>query len=195
MEILFVCHIKLHVLLYVMFVILQFMEIEEESIARSKNNQSQLLSVLQEKLRDFSLTKNESKIYIFLSRKGAQKAIEISRSEKIPRTEVYHLLSNLEAKGIVLPSIQKPTRFSAVDIEDAIDSIIENQEKKIEELKILKNDMIDLWRAFQSLSGYTKSEISRFELAMKKYAKSEQLRKDFQNNIKKLKQSSDFLDN
>lgn len=189
------CHIKLHVLLYVIFVILQFMEIEEESLARSKNNQSQLLSVLQEKLRDFSLTKNESKIYIFLSRKGAQKAIEISRSEKIPRTEVYHLLSNLEAKGIVLPSIQKPTRFSAVDIEDAIDSIIENQEKKIEELKILKNDMIDLWRAFQSLSGYTKSEISRFELAMKKYAKSEQLRKDFQNNIKKLKHSSDFLDN
>ena len=55
--------------------------------------------------------------------------------------------------------------------------------------------MIDLWRAFQSLSGYTKSEISRFELAMKKYAKSEQLRKDFQNNIKKLKHSSDFLDN
>jgi len=191
----FVCHITLHVLPYVTFEILQFMEIEEGSIARSKSNQDHLILALQEKLRDFGLTKNESKIYVYLSKNGAQKAIEISKNEKIPRTETYHLLSNLESKGIVTPSIQKPTRFSAVEIEDAIESIIENQQKRIEELKILKNDMIDLWRSFQNISKYTKSEVSKFESAMKKYARSEQIRKDFQNNIKKIKHKSDMLDN
>ena len=189
------CHIKLHVLPYVTFEILQSMEIEEESIARSKSNQDHLILALQEKLRDFGLTKNESKIYVYLSKNGAQKAIEISKNEKIPRTETYHLLSNLESKGIVTPSVQKPTKFSAVEIEDAIESIIENQQKRIEELKILKNDMIDLWRSFQNISNYTKSEVSRFESAMKKYARSEQIRKDFQNNIKKIKHKSDMLDN
>jgi len=171
------------------------MEIEEESIARSKSNQEHLILALQEKLRDFGLTKNESKIYVYLTKNGPQKAIEISKNEKIPRTETYHLLSNLELKGIVIPSIQKPTKFSAVEIEEAIESIIENQLKRIEELKILKNDMVDLWRSFQNISKYSKSEISKFESAMRKYAKSEQIRKDFQNNIKKMKHKSEMLDN
>jgi len=178
-----VCHIKLHVLPYVTFKILQFMEIEE-AIARSDSNQEQLVLVLQEKLRDFGLTKNESKIYVFLSKSGPKKAIEISSEERIPRTETYHLLSNLEIKGIVEPSVEKPTRFSAVGIEKAIESIIHNQEKKIGELKILKNDMVELWNSFQKIRKSTKSDISKFESAMKKYAKSDRLRKSFQRSLK-----------
>ena len=188
------CYFKLHVPPYVTFVILQIME-TEEAIAKSSSNQKELALALQEKLRDFGLTKNESKIYVYLSKAGPQKAIEISRNEKIPRTETYHLLSNLELKGIVIPSIQKPTRFSAVAIEEAIESIIQNQLKKIEELKILKNDMIDLWNSYQSIRTYTKADISKFETAMRKYAKADQMRRDFHNNLKRLKQKSDMLDN
>ena len=190
----FVCYFKLHVLAYVTFVILQIME-TEEAIAKSSSNQKELALALQEKLRDFGLTKIEAKIYVYLSKAGPQKAIEISRNEKIPRTETYHLLSNLELKGIVVPSIQKPTRFSAVEIKEAIESIIENQLKKIEELKILKNDMIDLWNSYQSIRSYSKADISKFENAMRKYAKADQLRKDFHSNLKRLKQKSDMLDN
>lgn len=170
------------------------MEIEE-TIANSEGNQQQLVLALQEKLRDFGLTKNESKIYVYLSKAGPQKAIEISRNEKIPRTETYHLLSNLELKGIVVPSVQKPTRFSAVTIEKAIESIIINQEKRIEELKILKDDMVALWNSFQSISKYTKNDMSKFESAMKKYAKSDQLRREFRNKIKKMKNKSNMLEN
>lgn len=189
-----VCHIKLHVSPYVTFEILQFM-VTEEAIANSISNQKELVLALREKLRDFGLTKNECKIYIYLSRAGPQKAIEISRNEGIPRTETYHLLSNLELKGIVVPSIQKPTRFSAVSIEEAIESIIKNQEKRIQELKILKNDMVSLWQSFQSIRKYTKSDISKFENAMKKYAKADEMRKSFRNNITKMKPKSDMLDN
>jgi len=178
-----VCHIKLHVLPYVTFEILQFMEIEE-AIARSGSNQEQLVLALQEKLRDFGLTKNESKIYVFLSKSGPKKAIEIATEERIPRTETYHLLSNLETKGIVEPSVEKPTRFSAVAIEKAIESIIRNQENKIGELKILKNDMVELWNSFQKIRKHTKSDISKFESAMRKYAKSERSRKNFQRSLK-----------
>jgi len=178
-----VCHIKLHVLPYVTFEILQFMEIEE-AIARSDSNQEQLVLVLQEKLRDFGLTKNESKIYVFLSKSGPKKAIEISTEERIPRTETYHLLSNLETKGIVEPSVEKPTRFSSVAIEKAIESIIHNQEKKIGELKILKNDMVELWNSFQKIRKNTKSDMSKFESAIRKYAKSERSRKNFRRSLK-----------
>lgn len=188
------CHIKLHVLPYVTFEILQFMEIEE-AIASSADNQEQLVLALREKLRDFGLTKNESKIYVYLSKSGPQKAIEISRNENIPRTETYHLLSNLELKGIVVPSVQKPTRFSAVEIDKAIEAIITNQQKRIEELKNLKNDMVELWRSFENIRKYSKTEISKFETAMRKYSKSEKIRKNFKASIKKMKQKSDMLDN
>jgi len=173
-----VCHVKLHVSPYVTFKMLQYVKVEEP-IARSIRNQEELVLALQEKLRDFGLTKNESKIYVFLSKSGPKKAIEISTEEKIPRTETYHLLSNLEAKGIITPSIQKPTIFSAVTIEKAIESILHNQQKKIEDLKILKNNMVELWNSFQNIRKSTKTEISKFESAMRKYAKSERLRKNF----------------
>jgi sugar-specific transcriptional regulator TrmB len=169
------------------------MEIEE-TIANSSGNQDQLILALQEKLRDFGLTKNESKIYVFLSKKGPKKAIEISREEKIPRTETYHLLSTLETKGIITASIQRPTRFFAVTIEKAIESIIHNQQKKIEELKILKHDMVELWNLSQTMKYKTKSDISKFETAMKKYAKSSRLR-SIKRNERELRRKSDMLDN
>jgi len=185
---------KLHVSPYVPFKILQFMVVEDP-IANSRDNQDHLVLALQERLQDFGLTKNESKIYIFLSKHGPKKSIEISREEKIPRTETYHLLSNLEAKGIITQSIQRPTIFSALTIEKAIESILDNQQKKIEELKILKHDMIVFWNSFQNMRNLTKPEISKFESAMKKYAKSRQFRLDFKRNLKKMRQKSDMLDN
>ncbi len=120
----------------------------------------ELVLALQEKLQDFGVTKNESKIYVFLSKHGTKKAIEISREEKIPRTEIYHLLTNLEAKGIITPTFDRPKRFSAVTIEKAIGSILHDRQKKIEELKILEHDMIELWNSFQNMRNHTKPEIS-----------------------------------
>ena len=188
------CHIKLHVPPYVTFKILQFVEIEE-AIASSSSNQDQLILALQEKLRDFGLTKNESKIYVFLSKKGPKKAIDICIEEGIPRTETYHLLSTLETKGIVIASIQRPTKFSAVKIEKAIEAIIQNQQEKIEELKLLKYDMIELWNSFQNIRENNKSDISKLESKMKKYSKSTRLNSDFKRKLKEMRQKSDMLDN
>ncbi|MFB5615443.1 MAG: helix-turn-helix domain-containing protein, partial [Candidatus Nitrosomaritimum yanchengensis] len=85
-----------------------------------------------------------------LSKNGPKKAIEISRALNIPRTEIYHLLLILKNKGIIIPSRQiRPKRFSAVTIDKAMESLIENQKKKIEELKLLKDDMEFIWRFFQ----------------------------------------------
>jgi sugar-specific transcriptional regulator TrmB len=185
--------VKLHIPPYVTFKILQFV-VAEEPIANSRSNQDQLILALQERLRDFGLTKNESKIYIFLSKNGPKKALEISREEKIPRTETYHLLSNLHIKGIVVPSIQRPTRFLPVTIEKAIESMLDNQQKKIEDLKILKHDMIELWHSFLNIRDRSNSEFLKYESATKKYASSQKFRKDFKRNLKNLRQKSQILD-
>ena len=118
---------------------------------------------LQKKLQAFGLTTNESKTYMFLSQNGPKKAIEISRAINIPRTEIYHLLLVLKNKGVVTLSSQiKPKRFYAVTIDKAMESIIENQKKKIDELKLLKDDMEFIWRVFQN----------NLHLTEKKYAQT-----------------------
>jgi len=155
----------------------------------------ELVLALQKKLQDFGMTKRESKIYIFLSIHGPKKARDISRDEKIHRTQTYHLLLNLKAKGIITPSIQKPTMFSAVPIEKVIESILYNRQKKIEDLKILKQDMIVLWNSLQNMRTLTKPEISKYESSFKKYAESTKFRADFKQNLKKMRQKSDMLDN
>lgn len=173
---------------------LQFVE-KEEVIAKSIANQEQIKIVLQEKLRDFGLTKNESKIYIGLNKTGHQRALAISREEEIPRTETYHLLSSLKSKGIIEPSIQRPTKFSAVPIEEALESIILYQEKQIRELDKSKQDLIDLWNVVQGDRKPTKKEFLKFESSMEKYAQSFRMREDLKKNLKKIRenQSDDLL--
>ncbi len=65
------------------------MEIEE-AIANSKSNQDHLVLALQEKLRDFGLTKNESRIYIFLSKNGPKKQSRFA--EKKEFQELKHII-------------------------------------------------------------------------------------------------------
>ena len=167
----------------------------EQPISHSKSNQDELLQVLQERLRDFGLTNNESRIYLYLSKNGPSKAIKISKEEGIPRTETYHLLSTLESKGIVISSIQRPTRFSAVVIEQAIDAIIDNQLKKIEELKLLKYDMTDLWNSFQKIRGLKKSDLLKFKSQMKKYNGSTKMKSSFKRNLEELREKSEKFEN
>ncbi|MFQ5440131.1 MAG: TrmB family transcriptional regulator [Nitrosopumilaceae archaeon] len=167
----------------------------EEPISSSKSNQDQLLLILQEKLHDFGLTKNESKIYLFLSENGPSKAIKITEAEKIPRTETYHLLSTLEKKGIVKPSIQRPTRFSAVVIEQAIEAIIENQQKKIEDLKLLKHDMVKLWNSYQKIRTNKTSDMLKFKSKMKEYTDSSKYSSSFKKSLEELREKSETFDN
>ncbi len=89
------------------------------------------------------------------------------------------MLTTLEAKGIITPILDRPKRFSAVTIEKAIESILHNKQKKIEGLKILEQDMIELWNLFQNMMNHTKPEISKFESPFEKYSKSERLKKFF----------------
>lgn len=54
--------------------------------------------------------------------------------------------------------------------------------------------MVELWNSFQNMRHHTKSEVSKFESAVKKYARSRKLRTDFKRSMKKMRRKSDVLD-
>ena len=130
----------------------------------NNNLQSVLNFEMQKKFQDFGLTKQESKIYMFLSKNGPKIAREISSEENIPRTETYHIISNLKNKGVIASSHQiKPQQFSALPIDKVLELLIEKQKMKIEELKFLKDDMVYMWNSFQGIMHIRKFGFKSFK--------------------------------
>ena len=168
-------------------------DLPEDNPLQNNVSLDQIRSLVQRKLQDFGFTKNESKIYDYLSKKGPKKALEISKQTKIPRTEIYHLLKNLQEKGAVEQSISRPIKVSSLPIKHTLESIINLNQKKIEQLKEKKNEIIELWNLIQTNGKYTKSDYSKIEFATKKYLDSHQFRQDFKKKLKELKEKSTNL--
>lgn len=132
----------------------------------SENNMQDALKFeMQKRLRDLGLTKNESKIYMFLSKKGPKKGKEISKEQNIPRTEIYYLISNLKNKGFITPSIDRPQKFLAITIDKAIESVIETEQKRIENLKLSTKEMEEIWNSFQGIMPRREFSFNNFKLS------------------------------
>jgi len=102
---------------------------------------------IQEILKKLGLTKNESKVYAYLSKNGPTKAKIIAQNQEIPRTQTYHLLNELQNKGIVTMTSGTPTKFEGIEFEKALDVLINNKIKRIEELQLMRDELHELWKA------------------------------------------------
>ena len=100
----------------------------------------------QEILKKLGLTKNESKVYLYLNKNGSAKAKIIAQNQKIPRTQTYHLLNELQNKGIVIMISDTPTKFEGVEFEKALDLFINNEIKRVEELQLMREELSEMWK-------------------------------------------------
>ncbi len=101
-------------------------------------------SVLKELLL-FGLTPNEGKIFIHLSRSGPSRAGQISKNLGIHRTEIYHLLTSLQNKGLVRSIFDHPFRFAAIEFEKGLDTLIEYQRQTLTSIEAKRGELISLW--------------------------------------------------
>jgi sugar-specific transcriptional regulator TrmB len=113
-------------------------------IKRDKGFNKQL-SMVEETLSRFGLLKNEIKVYLYLARAGEKKAGEIAEAISLHRTETYRILRDLEKKGIVFSIFAKPLKFTAVQLDKAIDLLVDAQKMKIKLLEKEKASLVELW--------------------------------------------------
>jgi sugar-specific transcriptional regulator TrmB len=108
-----------------------------------------LVSELHEKLMAFGFDKEEAEIFIFLTALGPTPARVIARRFDINRVKAYRILNELEQKGLIQKSMERPVRFIAQPIEEILRKRIQitretlhnlekNQTKIIEEIEQLK---------------------------------------------------------
>ncbi len=124
------------------------MELTEfpKSFDRDIDGYEQITNSVQRMLMELGLTKNESKLYIYLNKNGLKEAKEIAQYQKIPRTYTYRLLKELLNKGIVTLISDTPAKFEGIALEKALDILINNELKRIEELQLMRSELSELWK-------------------------------------------------
>ncbi len=122
-----------------------------DSLETTSYDYEMLVEKLRIELSKFGLTANQSKVFLFLEKSGPNTATQVSKSLKIPRTETYHLLTNLQNRGIVLASFQHPIKFAALPLEKAINVLINAEKERVKQLENQEKSLIELWNV---LPGY-----------------------------------------
>ncbi len=100
-------------------------------------------------LESLGLAKLDAQVYIFLGKKGPQKASEIAKALKIRKQRLYDTLRNLESKGIVSATLEHPAKFSALQFEKALDLFLK---AKIEEAQRIEGEKAELFSYWRSIS-------------------------------------------
>ena len=100
---------------------------------------------VEEAMGNFSLNKNEIKIYLHLLRFGAQKAQGVAEALGVHRTEGYKVLKKLEARGIISRIVERPMRFSAVSFEVVLANLIEERRQRIHDMELKKTQLLKIW--------------------------------------------------
>jgi sugar-specific transcriptional regulator TrmB len=98
-------------------------------------------------LKDFGLTETEGKLYLFLARRGALKGTEIARQVKKDKAQVYHILKNLQAKGLVEATLEAPVRFTTVPFEKVVESAIKAKRDEAARIESIKQELFDYWKS------------------------------------------------
>jgi len=106
---------------------------------------------LYEILRELGLSKKQADIYLFLSRRGPQKAHSVATRLNIDRAQIYRSLKNLQEKGILELTIEAPTRYIAVPIEPLIESLIEGKKSEVASIESTKTDLINYFKSISSI--------------------------------------------
>jgi sugar-specific transcriptional regulator TrmB len=97
-------------------------------------------------LKSFGLTEKEADIYIFISKHGAVRSMELAKLTRTDKGEVYRVLTGLQSKGIIEKTLESPTRFTSVPFEKLVDSYIKTKRDEANIVESTKNDLIADWK-------------------------------------------------
>lgn len=98
-------------------------------------------------LLEYGLTEPESRIYIYLAKKGATPAGEIARALDIRRGQTYSVLKALQEKGIVETVAGKPTKFSGLPFPKALNVLVQAQKQRQQLMERLKPELLSMWQS------------------------------------------------
>lgn len=98
---------------------------------------------------DAGLSQLDARVYVYLVRKGPKKAYEITNYLHSSKQQIYPSLKNLQNKGLISSTLERPAKFSAMQFDNVIDLFVE---AKLNEAKILQQQKDLLLADWQSIA-------------------------------------------
>jgi len=92
-------------------------------------------------LMGFGLTEKEAQCYFYLLKYGPKTPSPLAKSLKTYREDVHRTLQSLINKGMVRPSLNSPTLYTAIELEDALGSALQKHEAELQEMQQRKREL------------------------------------------------------
>jgi sugar-specific transcriptional regulator TrmB len=96
------------------------------------------------RLIGFGLSEKEAQLYYHLLKYGAKPPSLLAKSLKTYREDIYRTLTSLIDKGMVNPSLETPTVYSAVDLDIALDAALKKHESELRQMEMRKLELQEL---------------------------------------------------
>lgn len=90
-------------------------------------------------LQDFGLSQDEAEVYVGLLRAGPSKVSQISNFIQINRVKGYRILENLKKQGLASSTFSNPTVYSANDLKDSLNGLVDRKKFQVERLEKIKD--------------------------------------------------------
>lgn len=113
------------------------------------------------RLIGFGLSEKEAQTYLYLLKYGPKTPSPLAKSLKTYREDMHRTLTSLIEKGMVRPSLDSPTIYTAVELETALKSAVSKQQSELREMEVRKRELQEL--AKQQHFGPS-DEVSTFKI-------------------------------
>jgi len=96
------------------------------------------------RLIGFGLSEKEARTYLYLLKYGPKTPSPLAKSLHTYREDVHRTLTSLIEKGMVRPSLDSPTIYTAVDLDTALESAVKKRESELREMEVRKRELQEL---------------------------------------------------
>ena len=100
------------------------------------------LEVIIKALIDLGLSRSDAELYVYLAKKGPQKAVDLAKALNINKPKIYASLRNLQTKGLVT---KVHTIFSALTFEEALNLLINMKKDQAQTIHEDKKELLTTW--------------------------------------------------
>ena len=108
-----------------------------------------------EKLQAFGLSAKEAHLYVLLLKYGPKTTGELAKLLHSYRVDVYRILETLAEKGMAEESVEKPTKYAAVDVDEALQAAMMRHAYELRWMEDHKDTVLELAKQYTASDTLT----------------------------------------
>jgi sugar-specific transcriptional regulator TrmB len=98
-------------------------------------------------LVNLGLSEVEAEVYLFLAQAGPVNGIDMAKTLKLHKHQVYLSLKSLQTRGMVRATHELTTQYAAVSLEKVLDQFMKEKKKQAKALQANREELLSNWHS------------------------------------------------